>query len=202
MPLSLYDVTVPTFQQLLGSVAGLLDKAEKHCAEKSVGHADIIQARVHQEMLPFAYQVKSTVVHSVGALQALPKGVFSPDMTPFPETFAALKEKVATARATLDRFTPADINSFEGRDMRFSIKDNFNLDFTAENFLLSFSLPNFFFHATTTYDILRGKGASGAAVQNLNLMLGRLVPLRPSGSSVLSAAASSSDATSTKRSPV
>lgn len=160
MPLSLYDVTVPTFQQILGSVSALLDKAEKHCAEKSLGHADIIQARVHQEMLPFAYQVKSTVVHSVGALQALPKGAFSPDMTPFPETFAALKEKVAGARATLDRYTPADINAFEGRDMRFSIKDNFHLDFTAENFLMSFSMPNFFFHATTTYDILRGKGVA------------------------------------------
>jgi hypothetical protein len=158
MPLSLYDVTVPTYQQILGAVSGLLDKAEKHCADKGVTQSEIVQARVHPDMLPFAYQVKSTVVHSLGALQALPKGTFSPDMTPFPETFAGLKEKVSGARAALDRYTPAEINAFEGRDVRFSIKDNFHLDFTAENFLLSFSMPNFFFHATTTYDILRGKG--------------------------------------------
>ncbi|GAM99455.1 hypothetical protein U91I_03108 [alpha proteobacterium U9-1i] len=160
MPLSLYDVTVPTFQQILGAVSGLLDKAEAHCAEKNTPHADIINARLHPEMLPFAYQVKSTVVHSLGALQSLPRGSFSPDMAPSPDTFAALKEKLSSASVALARFTPAEINAFEGRDMRFSIKDNFHLDFTAENFLMSFSMPNFYFHATTAYDILRSKGVA------------------------------------------
>lgn len=157
MPFSLYDITVPNFRQTLGAVAGLLDKAEAFCTEKSVAPADLIGARLIEDMFPFSYQVKSTVVHSVGALEALANGVFSPDLTPPPETFAALKHKVAGALQALNAFTPADINAYEGRDMRFEFKD-FKLPFTAENFLMSFTLPNFYFHATTAYDILRAKG--------------------------------------------
>jgi hypothetical protein len=158
MPITLYDATIPSYLQILGAVSGLLEKAEAHCAEKHVAPADIVQARLHPDMLPFAYQVKSTVTHSLGAIQALPKAAFSPDMSPYPESFAGLKEKVDSARAALERYTPNEINAYEGRDMRFSIKDNFQIDFTAENFLLSFSMPNLYFHATTTYDILRLKG--------------------------------------------
>lgn len=157
MSLSLYDVTVPSFRQLLGAMSGLLDKAEAHCAAKSIPPADFINARLIEDMLPFNYQVKSTVTHSVGALRALSKGVFSPDMTPSPDSFAGLKESISNARTAIDAFTPAEINAFEGRDMRFELRD-FKIDFTAENFLLSFSIPNFYFHATTAYDILRHKG--------------------------------------------
>ncbi len=159
MPFSLYDITVPAFRQQLGAIAGLLNKAEAHCTEKSVAPAALIEARLIEGMLPFNYQVKSTVVHSVGALGALAAGVFSPDMTPPPTSFAELKHKIAGALQALEAFTPADLNSYEGRDMRFEFKE-FKLPFTAENFLLSFSLPNFYFHATTAYDILRHKGVA------------------------------------------
>jgi uncharacterized protein len=159
MTLSLYDVTVPTFVQILGSVSGLIEKAEAHCTAKQIAPTDIINARLHEDMLPFSYQVKSSITHSIGALQALNKGVFSPDMTPSPDTFPALQEKVTSALAALEGLRPQDVNSFEGRDMRFALKE-FHLDFTAENFLLSFSLPNFYFHATTAYDILRHKGVA------------------------------------------
>lgn len=159
MPLSLYDVTVPTFVQILGSVSGLIEKADAHCTANKIAPGDIINARLHEDMLPFSYQVKSSVTHSIGALQALNKGVFSPDMTPSPDTFSALQEKVTSAIAALEALRPQDVNSYEGRDMRFALKE-FHLDFTAENFLLSFSTPNFYFHATTTYDILRHKGVA------------------------------------------
>lgn len=159
MPFSLYDITVPNFRQTLGAVAGLLDKAETHCAEKSIAPADLIEARLIEDMFPFCYQVKSTVVHSVGALEALASGVFSPDLTPPPNSFAALKHKLAGALQALNGFTPADINAFEGRDMRFEFKD-FRMAFSAENFLMSFSMPNFYFHATTAYDILRHEGVA------------------------------------------
>lgn len=157
MPFSLYDITVPAFQQQLGAVAGLLDKAEAHCAAHSIPPGEIVNARLIEDMFPLNYQVKSTVVHSAGALQALARGVFSPDFTPPPETFAALKQKIADGLKALDAFTPAEINAYEGRDMRFEFKE-FKMPFTAENFLTSFSLPNFYFHATTAYDILRQKG--------------------------------------------
>ena len=159
MPLSLYDATIPAFQQQLTAVAALLDKASAHCVESNTPENALIHARLIEDMLPFNYQVKSTVVHSLGAVQALAKGVFSPDLTPSPETIQGLKERVTQAMRSLEALAPGDVNAFEGRDMRFEFRD-FKLPFTAENFLLSFSLPNFYFHAATAYDILRHNGVA------------------------------------------
>ena len=157
MAISLYAATIPSYQQILGAVSGLLETAEAFCSERGIAPDDIIQARLAPDMLAFSYQVKSTVVHSLGAIEGVRRGVFSPDTTPPPETFAALKERITAALAALALIQPAEVDSFVGRDMRFS-SGNRHLDFTAENFLLSFSQPNFYFHATTTYDILRWKG--------------------------------------------
>lgn len=157
MTLSLYAATVPSFRQILQAVIGLLDKAQAFCAEKGLAPEDIILARLAEDMLPFAYQVNSTAVHSLGAIEGVRRGVFSPDMTPPPETFATLKTRIADTIATLEAIDAAEIDAFVGREMCFAFGDR-RLEFTAENFLLSFSLPNFYFHATTTYDILRWKG--------------------------------------------
>jgi uncharacterized protein len=157
MTFSLYAATVPSYRQILEAVSGLLCKAEDFCAEKGLAPRDIIQARLAEDMLPFAYQVKSTAVHSLGAIEGVRKGVFSPDMTPPPENFAALKTRVAETLTALEAIEAAEVDAFVGRDMRFAFGDR-RMDFTAENFLLSFSQPNFYFHATTTYDILRWKG--------------------------------------------
>ena len=157
MTISLYDATIPSYRQILGAVAGLLVRAEGHCKDHGIAADDIVQARLAPDMLPFAYQVKSTVVHSLGAIEGVRKGVFSPDMTPPPQDFAALNHAVAAALTALEAIKPAEIDSFVGRDMRFQFGDR-RIDFTAENFLLSFSQPNFYFHATTAYDILRWKG--------------------------------------------
>jgi hypothetical protein len=157
MAFSLYAATVPSYQQILEAVIGLLGKAEAFCAEKGLAHQDIIQARLAADMQPFAYQVKSTAVHSLGAIEGVRRGVFSPDTTPPPESFAALKARLVATLAALESVEPAEIDSFVGRDMRFAFGER-HLDFTAENFLLSFSQPNFYFHVTTTYDILRWKG--------------------------------------------
>jgi hypothetical protein len=157
MAFSLYAATVPGFQQILGAVSGLLDKAQSFCAEKAIAPAELIQARLTTDMLPFAYQVKSTAVHSLGAIEGIRKGVFSPDTTPPPETFAALKARLTETLAALENIQAAEIDGFVGRDMRFAFGGN-HRDYTAENFLLSFSQPNFYFHASTAYDILRWKG--------------------------------------------
>jgi uncharacterized protein len=157
MAVSLYEVIVPSYRQILQAVSRLLSKAEHFCAEKLIEPNDIIQARLAEDMLPFAYQVKSTAVHSLGAIEGVRRGVFSPDMTPPPETFATLKTRIADTIATLEAIDAAEIDAFVGREMCFAFGDR-RLEFTAENFLLSFSLPNFYFHATTTYDILRWKG--------------------------------------------
>ena len=137
----------------------MVGKAEAFCKEKNIAPPDIIQARLAPDMLPFAYQIKSAVVHSLGAIEGVRKGVFSPEMTPPPDTFAGLASRVAEALAGLATVTEAEMESFIGRDMRFEFGER-KMHFTAENFLLSFSQPNFYFHSTTAYDILRAKGVA------------------------------------------
>jgi hypothetical protein len=159
MTFSLYAATIPSYRQVLGSVAGLLDKAEAFCAEKGVAPETLIHAKLAEDMLPFAYQVKATCEHSLGAIAGIRKGVFSPDVSPPPQTFSALKTKIADTRDAIEAIDAKEVESFIGRDMRFSFRDR-HMDFTAEDFLLSFAQPNFYFHASTAYDILRWKGMS------------------------------------------
>ena len=159
MPFTLFDAVVPPWLQVLGATAGLLDKAQAYCAEHHVAPEEIVEARLASDMLPFGYQVKSTVAHSVGAVEGMRRGVFSPDMTPWPQTMAGLKAAVADARTTLAALEPAEVNGWEGRDMRFEMGATV-LPFTAEGFLTSFSLPNFYFHAVTAYDLLRVRGVA------------------------------------------
>src|ERR1700759_4203541 len=138
MTFSLHAATIPSYRQILGAVTALLAQAESYCAEKNLAPEEIIQARLAPDMLPFAYQVKSTAVHSLGAIEGLRKGVFSPDLTPPPQTFQDLKANVAHALAALEAIDPKEIDAFVGRDMRFEFGER-KVPFTAEDFLLSFS---------------------------------------------------------------
>lgn len=157
MAFTLYAATIPSYLQILNSVSRLIGKAEAFCKEKGLEPEVLIQARLTDDMLPFAYQVKSTAVHSIGAIEGVRKGTFSPDTTTPPTTFDGLRERIAQTIAALEAIGPDEVESFIGRDMRFEFGTNV-MDFTAEEFLLSFSQPNFYFHATTAYDILRMKG--------------------------------------------
>jgi uncharacterized protein len=157
MTFSLYSAVVPSYLQVLESLSGLLDKAESFCAEKRMAPRQIIDARLADDMHPFAYQVKSSAVHSLGAIEGVRRGVFTPDMTEPPESFAALKTRITEARSGLQAVAPGELDGFVGRDLRFSFGER-HIDFRAEDFLLSFSQPNFYFHAATAYDILRWKG--------------------------------------------
>lgn len=157
MPLSLYDATIPSNLQMLGAVAGLLDKAEAFCAEKGLAPLELIEARLAPDMYPFSFQIKSTAMHSIGAIEGVRQGSFSPDRNPPPSDFAGLRAVIAGATAALRAIDPEELEGFIGREVVFEF-GQLKLPFTAENFLLSFSQPNFYFHATTAYDILRHKG--------------------------------------------
>jgi len=157
MAFTLYAATIPSYLQILSSVSRLIDKAESFCADQGLPPEALIEARLADDMLPFAYQVKSTAAHSIGAIEGVRKGSFSPDMTPPPATFAGLRERIAETALALEAIDPGEVESFLGRDMRFAFGAN-HIEFLAEEFLLSFSQPNFYFHATTAYDILRMKG--------------------------------------------
>jgi hypothetical protein len=157
MALSLYAATIPTYLQILGSVNGLIDKAESFCAETGIAPGEIIGARLFEDMHPFAYQVKSTAVHSIGAIEGLRRGSFSPDRTPPPDSFKLLRERIDGTIAALKAIDPSEVDAFVGREVSF-VAGEFRWDYTGEDFLLSFAQPNFYFHATTAYDILRMKG--------------------------------------------
>ncbi|QUT05124.1 DUF1993 domain-containing protein [Sphingobium phenoxybenzoativorans] len=157
MPFSFYAAIVPPFQKMLNNLNGLLCKAEAYCDTENLPPEDLIYAKLAPDMLPFAYQIKSAVVHSSGAIAAVCKGVFSPDMTEPPGTFAGLRQRIEDGQAILAAIIADDFDMLPGQPMRFQIK-TYRADFTADTFLLSFSVPNFYFHATTAYDILRAKG--------------------------------------------
>ena len=157
MAFTLYAATLPSYLQILSSVSRLIDKAESFCEERGLAPDQLIQARLAGDMLPFAYQVKSTAVHSLGAIEGVRRGSFSPDTTPPPAAFDTLRERIAATMAALEEIDPEELESFIGRDVRFQAGD-MHIDFLAEDFLLSFSQPNFYFHATTAYDILRANG--------------------------------------------
>lgn len=157
MAFGLYDATVPLYRQVLTGQGGLLKKADAYCAEKGAAPATLLQARLHDDMWPFAQQIKATIGHSVRALRAVTTGEYSIDMSPPADTFAALIAQNAAALADLESFTPGDINARAGKDVFLKFGER-RMDFVVEDFLQSFALPNFYFHASTAYGILRNKG--------------------------------------------
>jgi uncharacterized protein len=156
---SLYAMTVPAWRQQLGAVSHLVGKAEIWCAENNVSHEELIGTRLVDDMAPFGYQVKSCAAHSVGAIEGVRAAVYSPDMGGWPQDLAGLKAKIDDADAALAALESAEIDALAGRDMAFVLGE-MRMDFTAEDFLLSFSMPNFYFHATAAYMLLRQRGLS------------------------------------------
>jgi len=157
MTISLYDAVIPSQLQIIAAVRKLVDKAKAHCEEKGSAPEEIIGARLIEDMLPFAYQVKSCREHSLGAIEGVREGVFTPSLTAPPNDWAGLYEKLDEAKAGLEAVSEAEMEGFIGQPMEFRFKDAV-MPFTAENFLLSFAQPNFYFHATTAYDVLRERG--------------------------------------------
>jgi hypothetical protein len=158
MAFSLYDATVANYLQILGAVTGFLDKSLAHFKEKGVDPAEIVETRLFPDMLPFRFQVVSLAHHSRGAIDAARNGLFVPPSGKPDLDYAGLQALVTEARNELSGLTPDAVNALIGRDVTFKVGDR-ALPFTAEGFLMSFSLPNFFFHSATAYDILRHKGA-------------------------------------------
>ncbi|MEJ0065957.1 MAG: DUF1993 domain-containing protein [Caulobacteraceae bacterium] len=157
MAIPLYDLTVASFLQTLGGVSGFLERGLAHCRDNNIDPEEIVETRLYGDMAPFRFQIVSVVHHSAGAMAGVKSGAFAPPSDTRPLNYVELQGIVGEARATLGKLTPAEVNALEGADVTFQIRD-FKLPFTAENFLMSFSTPNFFFHATTAYDILRSKG--------------------------------------------
>ncbi len=157
MATALYDLSVACFLQTVGAVSSFLEKGAAHCRDNGIDLSEVIETRVHPDMLPLRFQLQSVAHHSLGAIEGVKKGVFNPPGRMEPLDYAAMQKVVGDALASLKAMTPEEINALEGKDMVFALGGR-EMPFVAENFLLSFSLPNLHFHATTAYDILRSKG--------------------------------------------
>jgi hypothetical protein len=157
MTISLYDASVGSYLQILPAMSALLDKAAAHFESQGVALDEITEARLHADMLPLRFQVISVAHHSVGTIEAMRSGVFSPPKYDASLDFAALKAMLASATSDLSALSAKEVDDMAGKAMEFVMGD-LRLPFSTENFVLSFSLPNLHFHATTAYDILRQKG--------------------------------------------
>ncbi|MDY7099360.1 MAG: DUF1993 domain-containing protein, partial [Pseudomonadota bacterium] len=157
MPLTLHSSFVPSALQMLGTASHLLNKTEEWCSAQDCDHSTILHARLIDDMLPFTYQIKSVAEHTAGAIEAVGEGVYSPDLNPPPNSFDDLRAKLDSAKAVMKALGEDEMESWIGRDMRFEFKTA-RMDFTVENFLLSFAQPNFYFHASAAYSIARHLG--------------------------------------------
>lgn len=158
MTISLYDVTVGQYLQIVDAAAGFLERGLKHCGDEGANPDDLVGKRLTGDMLPLAFQVSSIAHHSIGAIEAVQSGVFKATGGPaMPETYAGLIKLIADTQAALRALTPEAVNALAGKDVTFEFGPT-KMPFTAEGFLLSFSLPNFYFHASTAYDVLRANG--------------------------------------------
>jgi hypothetical protein len=158
MTTSLYDLSVGTYLQTVGAVEKFLEKARAHFAEAGTNPDDLVSHRLYNNMAPLSFQIVSVAHHSIGAVEGVKRGVFGPPTASQPTDYAGLQAMVATTKAALEALTAAEVDARAGKDVTFEMGD-FKIPFTAETFIMSFSLPNFYFHATTAYDLLRMKGA-------------------------------------------
>jgi uncharacterized protein len=154
---SLYDLSVSTFLQTVIAVGGFLDRTVAYCAETGANPDDFVNVSLFPDMAPFHFQIECVANHSTWAVEALRTGAFTaPDLVgSIP--FTGLRARITEAEALLKAYIPNEVNSWSGKDLDLKIGPR-HLAFTSETFILSFSLPNFYFHAVTAYDILRSRG--------------------------------------------
>ena len=156
MSISLYDATALTFLQILRGAERVLQKGRAHCEANDIDLNDIVEMRLIEDMHPFRYQVIAMTHHSLGAIRGVEAGAFSPP-TMSDLDYGALQDLVSETRNALTQYSPEAINGLADNRIEFT-GGSFRLPYVGEDFLLSFSLPNFYFHATTAYDMLRMRG--------------------------------------------
>lgn len=171
MAISLYDLSVPTFLQTTRALSHCLDRAARHCAATGANPDEFSRASLFPDMAPFQFQIEAVKNHAVWGVKAVMTGVFDTPPLVWATSFADLRAMVSEAVTALEAFTPEEINSRSGEDIEIEIHQPIDeenhttskwvprtLAFTPETFLLSYTLPNFYFHAVTAYDILRTRG--------------------------------------------
>jgi hypothetical protein len=158
MSISMYQASVPVFLHGLGTLTHILRKGEAHAQETGADPASYVEARLAPDMLTLAGQIQRASDTSKLALDRL-SGAPAPKMEDNETTFAELFARV---------IPETQLDGTDTKRIELKLRD-FNPVFTGASYLLTFAVPNFYFHVTTAYDILRHKGVPLAKLDYLRL---------------------------------
>ncbi len=157
MAFSMFQSSVPVCTQILGAMSGIIDKAAAHCAEKKYDEAWLLTDRLYPDMFPLARQFRQCSDFG----RNIPGRLAGGDLPSFAATddtsFAAVKARIEKSLDYVKGFTPAQIDGTEDKDINWA-QGQRQMSFKGRAYLLHFGLPNFYFHATTAYNILRHRG--------------------------------------------
>jgi hypothetical protein len=156
MSISMYQASVPVLVRGLTSLQAILGKAEAHAAEKQIDPSVFIGARLFPDMLPLVRQVYITTDTAKGCAARL-AGVEPPKFDDVEVTFEDLHARIQKTIDYLKEFNAAQIDGSEERSITLKMRSG-PVEFTGLSYLLQFVMPNFYFHVTTSYDILRHNG--------------------------------------------
>ena len=156
MPMSMYRASVPVFLQMLPCLSAILDKTAAHAAAKKIDPQVFFDARLYPDMFPLSRQIQIATDFAKGACARL-AGVEPPKYADSERTIDELKARIAKTTDFIKEFKPSQIDGSEERDVSLMLGGQ-PQKFKGENYLIGLVLPNFFFHVTTAYAILRHNG--------------------------------------------
>jgi hypothetical protein len=156
MSFSMYAACVPPMRHMLNSLKAVLAKAEAHCTERKIEPEALLTARLFPDMLPFTRQVQIASDNAKAPAARL-AGVEVPKMEDTEKTFAELQARLDKTIAFLDTLKPEQFEGADERDIVLPMRTR-TLEFKGATYLTTFALPNFHFHVTTAYAILRHNG--------------------------------------------
>ncbi len=156
MSLSMYEASVPAFVNMLNSLSAILDKAAAFAAAKKIDPSVLVGDRLAPDMYPLARQIQIATDGVKGGAARL-AGVEVPSYPDTETTLPELKERIAKTVALLNSLDKAKFDGAEDRTITLKVGPN-ELQFPAKVYLFEFVIPSFYFHATTTYAILRHNG--------------------------------------------
>jgi uncharacterized protein len=157
MTVSMYKISVPIFVQYLTALGAVLDKAAAHCEAKKIDPQALLGARLFPDMFPLLRQVRAATDHAANATARLAGA----EPLAFPNneaSFAELRERIAKTVDFVKGFKAAQIDGTEDKPIKITFPSGATRDFTGQSLLLGNALPNFYFHCTTAYDIIRHCG--------------------------------------------
>ena len=157
MTISMHSASAPIFVRMLTNLLAWLDKAEAHAAARKFDTANYLGLRLAPDMLPFLRQIQIASDSAKAAMGRL-AGAELPKWEDNEASFADLRARVAKTIDYVKSFEPAQIDGSESRAITVPRRSGEPLQFDGESFLRQYALPNFFFHVTTTYALLRQAG--------------------------------------------